>query len=134
MRLVLDSGGVSRLAERTSRTVALVRELRAAGLWPALVPAPVLVECLTGRAGRDAQANRLLTGCDVVTDLPQALARRCAHLRYAARRGSAVDAVVVGVAEPDGVVLTSDPRDLGALAQVATGVGMIDIREWPAVL
>jgi hypothetical protein len=122
MRIVLDSGGVSWLAQRSPRTVALVREMRAAGLWPALVPAPVLVECLTGHAGRDALANRLLTSCDLVTEIPQALARRCARLRCAARRGSAVDAIVIGIAEPDGVVLTSDSGDLAALAQAATGV------------
>lgn len=122
MRVVLDSGGVSWLAQRSPRTVAVVRELRATGLWPALVPAPVLVECLTGHAGRDAQANRLLKSCDIVIEIPQALARRCALLRYAARRGSAVDAIVIGVAEPAGIVLTSDPDDLAALAQPATGV------------
>lgn len=122
MRAVLDSGGVSWLAERSPRVVALIGEMRTAGLWPALVPAPVLVECLTGQPGRDAPTNRLLKACDVVTELPQTLARRCARLRFEARRGSAVDAIVIGIAEPDGVVLTSDTGDLAALAQVATGV------------
>jgi len=87
-----------------------------------LVPSAVLVECLTGHAGRDAATNRLLKACDVVTELPQAVARRCAMLRCGARRGSAVDAIVIGLAEPDGVVLTSDPGDLAALAHEATGV------------
>lgn len=124
MRVVLDSGGVSWLAQRSPRAAAVIAEMRATGLWPALVPAPVLVECLTGHAGRDAPANRLLKSCDVVTELPQALARRCARLRFEARRGSAVDAIVIGVAEPDGVVLTSDLTDLAALAQTATGVSI----------
>ncbi|MGH3939560.1 MAG: hypothetical protein ACRDTG_13210 [Pseudonocardiaceae bacterium] len=122
MRIVLDSGGMSWLAQRSPRTVAVIRELRTAGLWPAVVPAPVLVECLTGHVGRDTQANRLLKACDVLTEIPQALARRCARLRCAARRGSAVDAIVIGVAEPAGVVFTSDPDDLAALAHTATGV------------
>lgn len=122
MRLVLDSGAVSRLSQRTTRGAALIRELRTAGLWPAQVPAPVLVECLTGQGGRDAPVNQLLKVCDVSSELPNAQARRCARLRFEARRGSAVDAIVIGAAEPDGVVLTSDPRDLGALAAVATGV------------
>lgn len=122
MRAVLDSGGVSWLAQRSSRAVAVIAEMRRAGLWPALVPSPVLVESLTGQAGRDAATNRLLKSCDVVTEFPQALARRCARLRFEARRGSAVDAIVIGLAEPDGVVLSSDPDDLSALAQVATGV------------
>ncbi len=124
MRVVLDSGGVSWLAQRSPRAAAAIAEMRTAGFWPPVVPAPVLVECLTGQSGRDAPANRLLKSCDVVTEFPQALARRCARLRCAARRGSAVDAIVIGVAEPDGVVLTSDPDDLAALAQVATGVSI----------
>lgn len=124
MSLVLDSGGVSCLAERSPRAVALVREVRAAGLWPALVPTAVLVECLTGHPGRDAPANRFLKTCDIVTELSQALARRCAALRHQAGRGSAVDAVTIGLAEPAGVVLTSDPRDLTALADAAVGVSV----------
>lgn len=120
MRVVLDSGAVSWLAQRSPRTAAVILEMRKAGVWPPAVPAPVLVECLTGDPGRDAQANRLLKACDVVTELPQALVRRCARLRFSARRGSAVDAIVVGLAEPDGLALTSDPDDLAALAQ-ATG-------------
>ncbi len=39
-----------------------------------------------------------------------------------ARRGSAVDALVVALAEPGGTVLTSDPGDLVALAQYAHDV------------
>jgi hypothetical protein len=40
----------------------------------------------------------------------------------AARRGSAVDALVVALAEPGGTVLTSDLRDLEALAEHAQRV------------
>ena len=122
MRVVLDSGGVSWLAQRSPRAAAVIAEMRIAGLWPALVPTPVRVECLTGQAGRDAPANQLLKSCDVAVELPQALARRCARLRAEARRGSAVDAIVIGVAEPEGVVLSSDPGDLAVLASAATGV------------
>lgn len=122
MRVALDSGGVSWFAQRSPRTAAVIIEMRGAGLWPPVVPAPVLVECLTGHTGRDASANRLLKACDVVIELPQALVRRCARLRFAARRGSAVDAIVIGLAEPDGVAYTPDPDDLAALAHEATGV------------
>src|SRR5688572_22146381 len=100
-RLVLDAGGLSRLAERSLRASALLGALRREGLWPPLVPSPVLVECLTGRAGRDANVNRLLRACDVAEQVSQVLARRAAALRFAARRGSAVDAIVVAAAEPD---------------------------------
>ncbi len=120
--LVLDAGGVSRLAEVSTRGVALLRELRASGgLWPPVVPSIVIVESVTGTA-RDARVNRLLTACDVVTDLPERVARRAGQLRALARKGSAVDAVVVASAEPDGVVLTGDVEDLTALATYAEGV------------
>jgi hypothetical protein len=87
-----------------------------------MVPAVVLVECLQGHAGRDANENRLLKTCDVTEAVPEALARRAALLRRLARRGSAIDALVVAFAEPDGTVLTSDPDDLEALAAHAIGV------------
>ncbi len=120
--LVLDAGGVSRLSERSPRTAALISALRRERLWPPIVPSVVLVETLTGRPDRDAVTNRLLKACDVVVDLPVPLARRAAALRHQARRGSAVDAVVVATAEPGGTVLTSDLPDLRVLASPATGV------------
>jgi hypothetical protein len=36
--LVLDSGAVTHLAERSARAAALIAALRAEGLWPPLVP------------------------------------------------------------------------------------------------
>lgn len=120
--LVLDAGGVSRLAERSRSAASLLIALRRAGLWPAVVPSAVLVESLTGHVGRDASPNRLLKGCNVVAELPEPLARRAAALRYQARRGSAVDAIVVATAEPGGTVLTGDVEDLQALAAQARGV------------
>lgn len=120
--LVLDSGAVSRLAERSRRAAALILALRAEGLWPPLVPSVVLVECLQGQAGRDASANRFLKTCDVVEEIPEPLARRAALLRRRAGRGSAVDALVVAFAEPDGTAVTSDVDDLEALATHANRV------------
>lgn len=122
--LVLDSGAVSRLAERSRYAAALIQALRDEGVWPPVVPSVVLVECLQGHAGRDAIANRFLKTCDVVESVREPLARRAALLRRRARRGSAVDALVVAIAEPDGTVLTSDPKDLDALATYAQGVSI----------
>jgi hypothetical protein len=122
--LVLDSGGVSRLAERSREALALILALREAGLWPPVVPTVVLTECLQGDSGRDANANRFLKTCDIAESVPQSLARRAAFLRRRARRGSAVDALVVASAEPDGTVLTSDVGDLEALAAHAAGVSI----------
>src|SRR5947207_15890663 len=109
--LVLDSSGVTRLAERTRQAAALILALREQNLWPPVVPSIVLVECLEGHAGRDALTNRFLKTCDVVKEVPESLARRAAALRRRARRGSAIDALVVAFAEPGGTVLTSDPAE-----------------------
>jgi len=125
--LVLDSGGVSRLAERSRGAVALILALREQGLWPPVLPSVVLVECLRGHAGRDASTNRFLKTCDVVEHIPERVARRAAFLRSRARKGSAVDALVVAFAEPAGTVLTSDHDDLVALAAHADRVRVEEI-------
>ena len=114
--LVLDSGGFSRLSERSRKALALIDELRNAGLWPPVVPTMVLVESLRGHPGRDAKANRFLK--TVVKDevVSVDVARRAAELRRRAERGSGVDALVVTLAEPNGTVLTGDEADITALA------------------
>ena len=122
--LVLDSGGVSRLAERSTRALALIQSLRAADLWPPLVPSVVLVESLQGHPARDANINRFLKTCIIETAVTQALARRAAELRRKAGRGSAVDAIVVALAEPGGTVLTGDKPDIDALSAYAQAVGV----------
>ena len=120
--LVLDSGAVTRLAERSARAAALIAAFRAQGLWPPVVPTVVLAECLTGEGSRDAAQHRFLRACQVAETVPLPLARRAAWLRARARTGSAVDALVTATAEPGGTVLTGDLADLRALAGYATGV------------
>jgi predicted nucleic acid-binding protein len=115
--LVLDAGGVSALAGQRARLM----ELRRRGRWPAQVPAVVLVESLTGDHRRDFHVNRLLRACQI-RDVTEPEAREGARLRTATGRAgeiSATDAVVAAFASSlrDAVVLTSDPRDLVALAQ-----------------
>jgi hypothetical protein len=122
--LVLDSGGVSRLAERTTRSLALLRSLREAELWPPIVPTVVLIECLHGHAGRDANINRFLKTCIIEGTVSEQLARRGARLRRLAGRGSAVDAVVVAAAEPGGTVLTADRAGIEPLAAHAHDVSV----------
>lgn len=116
MSLVLDSGGLSALAGQRARLQELLRR----GLWPAQVPSVVLVEALTGDHRRDFQANRLLRACQV-RDVDEGLSREAGRLRTATGRAgtvSAVDAVVAALAgERGGVVLTTDPQDLAALAE-----------------
>lgn len=120
--LVLDSSGFSELSERSAKALALIQEFKEAGLWPPVVPTPVLVESLQGHPGRDANANRFLKTCITEDHVAVELARRAAELRRRARRGSAVDALVVAIAEPNGTVLTGDKVDVEALSIHATGV------------
>lgn len=120
--LVLDSGGVTRLAARNAQALALIRGLVVADLWPPVVPTVVLVESLQGRPDRDANVNRFIKTCIIEPILSDTIARRAAELRRRARRGSAVDAIVVAMAEPGGTVLTGDQADLGALSAHARNV------------
>lgn len=122
--LVLDSGGLSRLAQRNTRSVAILSALREAGLWPPLVLTIVMAESLSGNPGRDARVNQFLKTCDIADRLPPNTARRAAQLRRLARYGSVVDAVVVAMAEPGGTVLTQDLTDLSALASRAEEVAV----------
>lgn len=125
--LVLDSGGISRLAERSARALALIRSLRLAELWPPVVPTMVLVESLQARPGRDANVNRFLKTCILEEAVPLVLARRAAELRRRAGRGSAVDALVAAIAEPCGTILTADVHDLAALTAHAEDVAVLPV-------
>ncbi len=126
--LVLDSGAVSMLADQSkSQARALLAVLTIEDLWPPVVPSAVLVECLTGRPGRDAMTNKFLKSCDVEERLSRGIARRAAGLRREAGRGSAVDAIVVASAEPDGGVVTGDAADINALAAVSDGVTVMTV-------
>ncbi|MGH3909049.1 MAG: hypothetical protein ACRDTE_33460 [Pseudonocardiaceae bacterium] len=117
MTVILDAGGVSALATQRARLV----ELRRRGHWPAQLPAVVLTETLIGDHRRDFHANRLLRACQI-RDVDEPQAREGARLRSCTGRAgtiSTTDAIVVAFASirPDAVVLTSDPHDLGALAE-----------------
>ena len=91
------------------------------------VPSVVVVESVTGDPGRDANTNRFLKTCDLITEVPESTARCAARLRFLAKTGSAVDALVVATAEPGGQVLTGDPGDLRAVAAPAECVRVVDI-------
>ena len=123
--VVLDSGAVTRLARQDHRSAARIESLKRRGIWPPVVPSVVLAECLTGRQRIDAVTNRFLKGCNIAEQLPEQIARNAGRLRDRTGRSSeisAVDAVVIAVAEPDGIVLSTDPEDLGALAVHTQGV------------
>ena len=84
----------------------------------------VLVESLHGDPRRDANMHRFLKLCIVEPSVSVSTARRAAELRGRARTGSAVDALVVAIAEPGGTVLSGDPADIEALAAHASGVAV----------
>jgi len=120
--LVLDSGGLSRLSQRTHRAAALIKALKDENLWPPIVPTVVIAESTSGAARTDANINRFLKACEVEPVVSERAARRAGYLRARARTGSAVDALVVAMVEPGGIVLTGDPGDLEALASHAVEV------------
>ena len=122
--LVLDSGGVTRLARRHQDTAALIAVLKRDGLWPPLVPSVVLAESISGRQHVDANVNRFIKTCDIVEELLERIARRAGALRALAGQGSAVDAIVIAAAEPGGTVLTGDLKDFQALVSHANDVSV----------
>ncbi len=122
--LILDSGGFTRLSSRTKPALVIIRSLVNEGLWPPIVPTMVLVESLRGDAAQDANAICFLKTCIVEPEITPAVARRAAELRRRARTGSAVDALVVALAEPGGTVVTGDKADIEALAAHARDVSV----------
>jgi predicted nucleic acid-binding protein len=126
MEVLLDSGAISALAGRAGR--ARVSALRANGYWPPVAATVACVEALTGYGSRDALTHRLLNACEVVDEVDMRTARQAAGLRSAAKRGSAIDALVVALASRrHAVVLTSDPDDLRALAEYAPDVAVLAV-------
>lgn len=117
-RCVLDSGGVSALIGRSQSARAWLRWIVTHG-GDVVVPTPVLVECTTGQASRDAEVNRVLGVLDqfgtALRAPDEATARRAGALRFAARSDDGIDALVAAEAARESrasVILTSDPKDL----------------------
>jgi hypothetical protein len=127
-RCVLDSGGLSGLLGRSARAREWVRWNVTHG-GEIVIPTPILVECTTGHAERDAEVNRVLGVLErfgsVLRAPDEATARRAGSLRFVTRVRDAVDALVAaeaaGTAAPS-VVLTSDPDDLKRLLTSAPEV------------
>jgi predicted nucleic acid-binding protein len=125
---VFATPAANSLSERPeNHAAALIRSLRRADLWPPVIPTMVLVESLQARLGRDAVLNQFIGTCLIEDSVPMTLARRAAELRRRARKGSAVDALVSALAEPNGAVLTGDVADLGALAAQTNRVTVVGV-------
>jgi hypothetical protein len=116
--LVLDAGAL-REAEANPRGMvwALCREENRAGRQP-LVPTPVLAQIWRGGA-RQAGLSHVVKGCEMV-GVDEAMARRIGKLLGISGTSDIVDAMVVLVAMESGAtVLTSDPVDIGKIAEAA---------------
>jgi predicted nucleic acid-binding protein len=112
------------LSKRDRETAAKLVALKQEGFWPLHVPTIVLAEALTGSGARDANENRFLKNALMLPTIPEHTARRAAKLRSEAKRGSAVDALLVALAEFGDLVITSDLDDLNALANNAVEVAI----------
>lgn len=117
--VVLDSQGLWAVVRNDSEDARAVLAASSQAGVPVLVSAAVLAETLYGDE-RDARANQVLKKIEIapVTD---PIARSAARLkRLAGMTGvpATVDALVVATAEAagGGVILTSDPGDIRALA------------------
>ena len=115
--IVLDSGALSALAERSSRARLILGIALKKGA-PLVVPAVVLAESLTATS-RDANTNVALSSTTII-DIDERLARSAADLRHKRRlrRAGTIDAIVVACADrhQGSTILTSDAKDLRPLA------------------
>jgi predicted nucleic acid-binding protein len=128
--LVLDSGGLTALAEGRQRARSALEMSQRTGT-PVVVPAIVIAESTRGD-GSDAPVNRVLNKLSVVS-IDENGAREAARLKRAAGMTGVehtIDALVVAVATlgGGGAILTSDVRDIAALASARTGVAVTPIR------
>jgi hypothetical protein len=115
--LVLDAGAFL-AAERSDREVlALVKRERLAGR-PPVTSGGVVAQVWRGGGGRQAQLARLLAGVEVIP-IDDSLGRRAGMLLARSGQSDAIDATVVCLAGDGDDILTSDPGDLLALAEVA---------------
>jgi hypothetical protein len=120
--LVLDSGAMTLLGERSGRAAALIAALTEARLWPPVVPSILVVESVTGAGAGNLADSRFLRTCDIVDTISLSVARRAAWLRIRAQTGSAADALVIAIAEPGGTVLAAHLTRMRKLAAYARDV------------
>lgn len=131
--LLLDSGGISAIADGNPDARAVLIRARSEGRQVA-IPAAVLAEVVTDRPDH-ALVDRVITSVDEALPLTPERARQAGILRARAwllrqasgrrlkddRPPSAVDALVMAeaVAAGTAVILTSDPDDMELLRDAA---------------
>ena len=119
--LTLDTGALI-AADRNDRSFwAFFKEAILRGVVP-VIPAPVLAQAW--RSPKQGRLSQLVNAC-WVEPLDEALAKSSGGLLARTKSSDIVDAAVVaGAARRGDAVLTSDPRDLHRLAEVA---GMVEV-------
>lgn len=117
MTLVLDAGAFVAVERGNRDVVALVKRERLAGRSP-VTNGGVVAQVWRGGHGRQAVLARLLAGV-TVTAIDDELGRRAGLLLAVSGETDAIDSAVVCLADDGDDVLTSDPRDLLALAEAA---------------
>jgi predicted nucleic acid-binding protein len=126
-QIILDSGALSSLAEKKGPVRFAIEKAVSEGAI-VIVPTVVLAESTTGSGPRDARVNRAMRACEF-ENLDEGLARSAAALRFRRPECGVVDAVVVATADayPGSTILTSDPRDIRALAMLRGSTGVVVI-------
>ena len=115
--LVLDAGAFVAVERGDRDIVALIKRERLAGRVP-VSHGGVVAQVWRGGTGRQVPVARLLAGVDI-TALDDGLGRRAGMLLARSGLADVIDATVVCLAGDGDDILTSDPDDLRALAQVA---------------
>lgn len=118
MSLLLDAGAFLAVERGDRDIVALVKRERLAQRSP-LSHGGVVAQIWRGGAGRQASVARLLAGVDVRA-LDEELGKKAGVLLARSGGDDAVDAALVCLAADGDDILTSDPRDLRALAEAAS--------------
>jgi predicted nucleic acid-binding protein len=118
-RVVLDSGGVSAIAEGNALARAVLVRARMEGRL-VVIPAPVLTEVYTGRRDH-AHIDRVVKAVDQLIATTPDRAKEAGVLRARSGVLDVVDAIVVAeaVSSLSAVIMTSDPDDIDALVEAA---------------
>lgn len=117
-RLILDAGALIALSRRDDRARAALAAAWEAGAEVS-IPAVVVAETVRGSGPRDAPVNRVVGAVGDVAAVDEATARVAGALLGEAGSDATIDALVVATAleRGGGVILTSDPGDLGRLSE-----------------
>jgi predicted nucleic acid-binding protein len=118
--LALDSGALI-AAEKDSRVEAVIRKWLREGAT-IVIPAVVIAEVVRG-GPKDAVVNRLINAVSFTADTTETIAR-AAGQRLGRGTTDTIDAIVVATAEAHQAtdILTTDPNDIGRLAQSSLNV------------